>query len=582
MKIFYIGESNISSLNIPQDQDFLALHFDNWDDFTVKTRFPTTCRIKGTIVELGAIKILFKAQSVSWKYLKDLSLKGWNGEFPITDGVNYVSVPEELEFYSLLISKLSVRKAKRIALALRDASVLQFLEKTPEATELCDTSNFRISLLRDISSQRAYSNIWKIFNDNEIKIDDFSSFTQLNNDVDFEISYKFNHQNLPSNLNVIIGPNGIGKTQTLVQLTKNLISPSKEEARLKSTDNLISFGKIIALSYSPFDNFPIDLESFKGRKTSKSLDTYKYFGFRKRKRVKKTIVQDSNEEEKARQKTTIEFDLDTPKLDASLAIKHMAHDDIRFASVDNWPKKVSTAKRLLKKAIPQLSQIGLLIPRIEKILGDDYKSNDHIVGNKAELYLRINQSTLKTVTKIPNYRFRRSKIFLFDEEDKTIELSSGQRIFTYIVLSLLGDIDLNSLILIDEPELFLHPSLEIELIGLINSLLKTFNSKAILSTHSLVAVRETPSRAVHVLRYVTDTSGAKSIQVTHPPFETLGGDLQRISSYVFGDQSTNKPFEDWLRTSLREAGSADALIEILGENINEELIIQIYALEEEL
>jgi hypothetical protein len=62
-----------------------------------------------------------------------------------------------------------------------------------------------------------------------------------------------------------------------------------------------------------------------------------------------------------------------------------------------------------------------------------------------------------------------------------------------------------------------------------------------------------------------------------PPFQTFGGDVQRISSYVFGDNAVSKPFETWIERQLSEYGSAEDLIAALGDDVNEELIIQIRA-----
>jgi hypothetical protein len=61
------------------------------------------------------------------------------------------------------------------------------------------------------------------------------------------------------------------------------------------------------------------------------------------------------------------------------------------------------------------------------------------------------------------------------------------------------------------------------------------------------------------------------------PFQTFGGDVQRISSYVFGDNAVSKPFETWIERQLSEYGSAEDLIAALGDDVNEELIIQIRA-----
>jgi len=67
--------------------------------------------------------------------------------------------------------------------------------------------------------------------------------------------------------------------------------------------------------------------------------------------------------------------------------------------------------------------------------------------------------------------------------------------------------------------------------------------------------------------------------VKTPPFETFGGDVQRISSYVFGDKSISKPYEEWVAEQLKEFESADELIAAMGDNINEELLIQIRAMD---
>ncbi len=144
----------------------------------------------------------------------------------------------------------------------------------------------------------------------------------------------------------------------------------------------------------------------------------------------------------------------------------------------------------------------------------------------------------------------------FLKNGKVVQLSSGQRLFSYIVINIIGAIRRNSLVLIDEPELFLHPTLEIAFIGMLKKLLASYRSKALLATHSLVTVRELPRSCVHVFEKRDD-----EVFINHPPFETFGGDMQRISSYVFGDKSVSKPFETWIRQKLSEFDSAESLIE---------------------
>ncbi|WP_216610867.1 AAA family ATPase [Vibrio mediterranei] len=162
---------------------------------------------------------------------------------------------------------------------------------------------------------------------------------------------------------------------------------------------------------------------------------------------------------------------------------------------------------------------------------------------------------------------------IFLKEQQPLSLSSGQRLFTFIVINVLDAIRYNSLIVIDEPELFLHPTLEIEFISLLKAVLAPFSSKTILATHSLSVVREVPSNCVHIFR--EDETG---LDIVPPPFETFGGNVQRISSYVFGDKSVSKPFDEWVEAKMQEPIDADSLINQLGSEINEELMMKILSL----
>ena len=68
------------------------------------------------------------------------------------------------------------------------------------------------------------------------------------------------------------------------------------------------------------------------------------------------------------------------------------------------------------------------------------------------------------------------------------------------------------------------------------------------------------------------------MEVEQPPFETFGGNIQRISSYVFGDKSVSKPFDEWLDSKMQEDPDAEKLIQALGDEINEEMTMKILSL----
>jgi predicted ATPase len=211
----------------------------------------------------------------------------------------------------------------------------------------------------------------------------------------------------------------------------------------------------------------------------------------------------------------------------------------------NWIGKSETIHNVLKSTI-DFDHLGVEIkPEFE--INEIY--NSYILTTQNRKYIRPDLH----YAQLAHYNFpfdeaiNKQEGVLFIKDDSTIQLSSGQRLFCFIVINVVGEIRLDSLIVIDEPELFLHPTLEIEFISLLKKVLTSFNSKAILATHSLSIARETPSKCVHVFRNLVD-----GLDVIHPPFETFGGDMQRISSYVFSDNVTNKPHDAWIRNKIEE------------------------------
>jgi energy-coupling factor transporter ATP-binding protein EcfA2 len=78
-------------------------------------------------------------------------------------------------------------------------------------------------------------------------------------DVDFAP-----HAELPHRMNLLIGRNGTGKTQLLAHLAQTLYGAGTidtESSPLHGTSEIIGeppdFSKVIAISYSAFDQFPI-------------------------------------------------------------------------------------------------------------------------------------------------------------------------------------------------------------------------------------------------------------------------------------------------------------------------------------
>jgi ABC-type Mn2+/Zn2+ transport system ATPase subunit len=582
LKIFYAGKnSDKRTALIKNEQDIIILGIDLWDDFDFQTTFPTTCQMKGNRVHIGSIQILIENQLTSYKYLDKLIAGGWDGQFPIPD-TNYISVPAALTFYEQIDGHIGHDISIEAAKLLKDASYMVWIDSDPKSIALTDSDGFRKSLQRERGAVAAYLNAWKLFNSKSIAIGDMNfRFRTFNGDVE-ELQLKFNSNDLlPHDINVLIGPNGSGKSQTLMQLVDhwlNLDPDAAEDIGFTSKPNL---NQIVVVSYSPFERFPVDISH--DSQDRRDHEVYKYFGMRGRRTVYNERGEPSNQ---------IRLSQSWPRKNAAESLLACVADDQRYGAIRDWSEKVLTMERVLKTAI-DFDATAVVVTHM--VNPGDFLDNKKLFSFETgiplpafiDLNVNIHGEALNIKRHVPITADRSNALntqllkehliasegVVFLKGGRPVELSSGQRLFSYIVINILGAIRRNSLILIDEPELFLHPTLEIAFISMLKEILTSYRSKALLATHSLVTVRELPRDCVHV--YDKTEHG---LFINHPPFETFGGDIQRISSYAFGDKSVSKPFETWIKSMLEKYGSAEELIKALGENINEEMIVQISAM----
>lgn len=575
MKVVYAGRDNKKRKTlIVEHQDVIVLLHDNWDDYTYKTTFPTECRLKGSDVEIGSIQILVEGEKTTFSYLDKLVADGWDGVFPIPK-TQYVSVPAGLTFYEQIEGHLGLDTAVEVAQLFRDASYFTKIEDDDDALRLLNTDGFHKSLQRERGAVKAYLDGWKLFGRRGITIGNQTFTFRSTSGGLASIDLRFDSQSpLPHDINVLIGPNGVGKSQLLRQIVDDWLRLAPDAHGHIGFAERPNLNQVVVVSYSPFELFPVDISQDRNRKDH---DVYRYFGFRGRMKA-------LTESKRGSDRVTLSREF--PKTNAARSLLACLADDQKYGAIKEWSNKLETMERVLKRAFP--------FDRAAVVVDSDVDVNDffttqewlteaHLQGelddedghSPNERYVPIASDRVEEL-KVPalskHLRDRLGVVFLKD--GKPIHLSSGQRLFSYIVINILGTIRRNSLVLVDEPELFLHPTLEIAFIRMLKAILASYGSKAVVATHSLVAVREIPRDCVHVFEQTDE-----GLVVKTPPFETFGGDVQRISSYVFGDKSLSKPYEDWLEEQLAEFGSAEQLIAALGEDINEELIIQIHAME---
>lgn len=557
MKIYFHpnrGWQN-SPLRLDSEPNLLSLSGNNWDDYGTKTTLNASLYFDGVKHEFDFhIKLLIPDCDYTASKLDELCASGWDGFFPIPE-LRYVSIPSDIDFYTTIVSKLGFEQAVQVISSLNDAGYLVHHKKDPFAISLSQSDEFSSSLMRESGANKSFQDGWRIIVGaaaSEIRDFDLNLITRTG--LIRRVPFRFESALLPYDINVLIGPNGIGKSHCLKSLVEYWLQTGMGDYQALAQSGHQPFSarpnisRLILVSYSPFEEFNLDLES------SKLMDktAYRYFGFRQ-----------------AREDGTIGISRNLPAYNSSESIIDALYDDFKNDFIQGRVGKIDAAESVLKPALgyDQLAleidltpQTSLLQPHLVEINGKTY-----IPLNRGVTTL-VHEADLKNACKL-------TEGVIFLKEQQPLSLSSGQRLFTFIVINVLGAIRDNSLIVIDEPELFLHPTLEIEFISLLKAVLAPFRSKAILATHSLSVVREVPSNCVHIFR--EDETG---LDIVPPPFETFGGNVQRISSYVFGDKSVSKPFDEWVEAKMQEPIDADSLINQLGSEINEELMMKILSL----
>lgn len=531
MKIIYTP--NQSPRNKPPNlpyESYISLSQNEWDDFGDRTSLNIKLVVNGEEVVINSIlKIKIENESYTYSYLNKLRKEGWDGEFPIPN-VKYISLANNILFYQALQSKFEMNEIKNILSNLNDLIFLENFNPESDSLALKSESSFYSSLLRESGEKLSYKEAYNVITEKKININDFDYNFVDKFQNKKKIRFNLNSNQLPYDINILIGPNGVGKSHLIKEILKDMLSLNLRKDFDKN-EILTSFNLIILISYSLFEEFDVDLKKYK---KIQDKNVYKYFGFRRRK--------DDGE--------TIGISRNTPSYDSAFSFLKCISDDIYFDYIEDWESKIKTIFEVLNKAF-----------NFDDILFTD-KEKNLLSYKKLTRIFHTSEHKFKD-----DIDFSKGIIFRFEGND--VKLSSGQRFFTFMVINILAYIKKNTIIFIDEPELFLHPLLEIELLTLLKDILSRFNSKAILATHSLTIAREVPAKCVHVLK-----SESNEIFINRPPFETFGGDMQRISTYVFGDNSVTKPFEEWLSNQLSNK-SKKQLISDLGGEINEEMLVKI-------
>lgn len=537
----------VSNLEEMNTNDIIYLRSLPYDDYGYDTTFEMRIKKENELIYIGIVKVgCFNLYS---KVPHDTSQGGYpscsvslslkNSEITNLED-DYFSLGQDISYYKNIVSNFPSQD-KEIFMIMKDlASDLdRFYELYNNGTQI-----LKDSLLRNIHT---------------VNVKQFSRYVNNEDELTpYDITFNYYEQELkikvqpnsfpPSNIHVVIGRNGVGKTWLLYQILQKLLLNSNIPVEFCGSDKYKvddeftfegedeSFAGIIGISHSIFDDALCLLpkeEQSKGEVTSKQIDDfrkkYQYIGL-----VHKTLIKNKNIQNDNSRNTDSEV-MDDEILSIGQVLNGeslaglLTENPNKNGLIDkteyiNTTKDIDELKNEFINAIVELkkdqNKVKLYIETCDN-LGNDPMFTENKFIELLKWYLTRDQYLLEN-KKITKSRVEGAIMKQFGR------LSSGHMIIMLSITLLTKCIYEKSIILLDEPETHLHPPLLSTYIRSLSFLLSKRNAVAIIATHSPIVLQEVPKSCV--TRLERDRDGMKFDVL---PIETFATSVDTLTREVF-------------------------------------------------
>lgn len=457
------------------------LTWDDWNDFSYTTLYGMIyIDATGTKYDFGGVRIAYYGMGI--------------GIHPLEKDSTFTELPEEYfslgnseEYYEEL-NKLSVELRDEILYALRD------IAKDPITYEKAINEDVtRISLLRSTTASTVKDQYRRMCNGGA-KLTPYNfKFEIPKNDSQEKLSLAFNvipDTVPPTNVHVLIGKNGVGKTHLINQMVDSLLDISAGRSQgqflhLRTQKVFRKFTNLVFVSFSAFDE--ARPRNVKYNNQSDAI-RYHYIG------LKRTAT--------SRQQPKSDKDLAKEFLTSLNACKIRPYKD-------RWKAAIS-----------------------EMEIDPNFRDLD------AKRLIEFSE-------KDPQYKIQGEEIFK--------KLSSGHKIVLLSITRIVETLQEKTLVIVDEPESHLHPPLLSLFTSILSSLLTITNGVAIIATHSPVVLQEVPKCCVWKLRRSGNHTTADRLSIesygenvgrlTNEVFGlevTLSGFYKQLNKYVEQGMSYRK------------------------------------------
>lgn len=479
------------------------LIYDHWDDYKYCTTFTAYYKYDDLkdAVELGTVKIGCK--SLATQVNADTSING----YPSYSIKKLISTElfDKLsdDFFSL---GQDIRYYKKINEFFGDENTVYY-----DALKDLAYNSDRFKLLYDESEPCLRNSLMRNLYDSNIE--QFNRISKGQAELtEYSFDFRYNDEKIeinvipnslpPTNIHILIGRNGVGKTWLLHNIVCKLLENSNvsnielEKSQKYSISDKFSiecpknsFAGIIGLSFSVFDDaLSIDIMNAKD-KDKKDIDDfrkiYKYIG----------LISKSQKDGKTKIKSV--DDLSNEFLEA-------------LSKINRSKNKIETYLDTCRN------------------LNTDPMFCDNGFIELLENYFKYRK---ENVIDLSGGNEKRSDYQIADEDVKKYfkRLSSGHMIIILSLTLLSESIHEKTIVLIDEPETHLHPPLLSTYIRTLSFLLLKKNAVAIIATHSPIVLQEVPKDCVNKIIRTADNMQFEKILL-----ETFATNTDSLTREVFG------------------------------------------------
>lgn len=506
--IFKVISSNGNIPNNASEQVFLMT--DNWNDWHIFRTMYQLFYVDAKQVQqrIGRVKI----GQISMR--DDQDRPELVTEFEALDD-RFFSLGQDEDYYENL-NQLDTDIRDSILIGLRD------IAKNLDLLNLAkDEKVFNLALLRDISLSTVKGQFHRMSTGGaRLTAYDFEYTSPKSNEQE-PLSFQFRvkpESNPPTNLHVLIGRNGVGKTHLLKNMTRGLIErdqPDKFGKFNKVTsdsiwqsnsenDDSLPFFNLVSVTFSAFDNFKL----YSREELQENDIRYAYIG------LKKTSTGQDNQA--LRNKDITEL---------SDEFSESLYECRRNPKADRWRKALSVLE-----TDPVFMEAG-----VSSLI--DYKANS-------------------------DDEFKSYTAKFFDKK-----LSSGHKLVLLIMTRLIETVEEKTLVLMDEPEAHLHPPLLSAFVRALSDLMVNRNGVAIIATHSPVVLQEVPKSCVWKLRRTGEIANAEQ-----PEIETFGENIGILTREIFGYQVTEAGFHKLVEDAVEQLQDFDSIVDRFDDQLGSEAL----------